>query len=108
MRSKVTKFRLSNHKLRIETGRRDQVPKQERFPEKVEDEYHFLFACPSYRHLRQKHMGPVVASVGEFGALPAGLKVQNIMSKTDFRVYKYIADGTDLRAFLTARHKGRD
>ncbi len=112
MRSKVTKFRLSNHRLRIETGRRDKLPKWERFcpfcPGEVEDEYHFLFSCSSYQYLRQRHLGPVVGSVGGFGALPAGLKVQNIMSRADFRVYNYIADGTDLRAFLTARHKGRD
>ena len=72
----------------------------------MEDEYHFLFACSNYGHLRQKYMEPVVASVGGFGVLPAGHKMQNIMSKTNFRIFKYIADCTDLRTFLSAEHKG--
>merc|ERR1712240_795106 len=48
IRSHVTKFRLSNHRLAIETGRHTtpKTPKEERFcqfcPGKVEDEYHFL------------------------------------------------------------------
>ena len=112
MRSKVTKFRLSNHKLRIETGRYEKIPKQERFcpfcPTEVEDEYHFLLNCPSFRHLRQQYLEPITSTITGFEMFPASIKMKNLMSKTDFKIYKFIADGMDLRTFLTAKHKKRD
>ena len=52
----LTKFRLSNHKLMIETGRHQKVPKTERFCPfcygMVEDEIHFLINCKQYDALR--------------------------------------------------------
>ena len=58
MRSSVTKLRLSNQRLAIETGRH-AIPKthrEKRFcpfcPEMVEDEHHFLFECKILQHLR--------------------------------------------------------
>ena len=52
----LTKFRLSNHKLMIETGRHHKVPKTERFCPfchgMIEDEIHFLINCKQYDALR--------------------------------------------------------
>ena len=52
----LTKFRLSNHKLMIETGRHQKVPKTERFCPfchgMIEDEIHFLINCKQYDALR--------------------------------------------------------
>lgn len=49
VRQQVTKFRLSNHRLAIETGRHNKTPLEMRFctfcPDKIEDETHFLFEC---------------------------------------------------------------
>ena len=49
IRSHVTKFRLSNHRLAIETGRHDGTLREERCcsfcPGKIENEYHFLYEC---------------------------------------------------------------
>ena len=61
IRSHVTKFRLSNHRLAIETGRHTtpKTPKEQRFcqfcPGKVEDEYHFLFDCKIVRESCRKY-----------------------------------------------------
>ena len=48
----MTKIRLSNHTLNIETGRHNKIPKNKRFcpfcPNLVEDEMHFLLFCPTY------------------------------------------------------------
>ena len=55
IRQSLTKFRLSNHCLNIEKGRHTvpKTPKEHRFcpfcPNKVEDEVHFLFDCPTYK-----------------------------------------------------------
>ena len=112
MRSKVTKFRLSNHKLRIETGRRDKIPKQERFcpfcPTDVEDEYHFLFSCPSYQHLRQLYIDPLTSSLNGFETFPAITKIKYLMSATDFKMYNFLSDGMELRTFLISKYKNRD
>ena len=48
-RTVITKFRLSNHRLMIEVGRHQNIPKEFRFcpfcPNKVETEAHFLLEC---------------------------------------------------------------
>ena len=112
MRSRVTKFRLSNHHLRIETGRRDKIPKHQRFcpfcPAEVEDEHHFLFVCPAFRGLRQEYIRPIVGSVVGFETAPKNIKTKCLMSKADFKLYKFISMGMDLRAFLTSNFKNRD
>ena len=112
MRSKVTKFRLSNHHLRIETGRRDKIPKQERFcpfcPTEVEDEHHFLFNCPIFQNLRQEYLEPIIGTITGFEVAPKNIRIQNLMSKVDFKLYKFISKGMDLRTFLTSKYKNRD
>ena len=55
-RTVVTKFRLSNHKLMIEVGRHQNIPKEFRFCPfclKVETETHFLLECHVYSTLRE-------------------------------------------------------
>ena len=55
-RTGVTKLRLSNHNLMIETGRHKKLPKDLRVcpfcPTLVEDELHFLLQCPTYTTMR--------------------------------------------------------
>ena len=55
----ISKFMCSNHKLRIETGRHDNIPRDERLCKlcdmnKVEDEDHFIMECQSYDQLRRE------------------------------------------------------
>lgn len=58
----IARFRLSDHKLKIETGRhcRPRVPPEQRTCSHctncVEDELHFIVRCPLYRDLRQKYI----------------------------------------------------
>jgi hypothetical protein len=57
-RISLTKFRLSNHSLLIETGRYQHIKKNLRFfhfcPRNIEDEFHFLLECQVYRTLRNE------------------------------------------------------
>ena len=52
----MSKFRLSNHTLLIETGRHQGIPRSDRkcpfCPQHIEDEFHFLIHCPTYKTLR--------------------------------------------------------
>ncbi len=56
----LTKYRLSDHRLAVETGRHRNtwLPTEHRIcghceTEEVETEEHFLLHCPKYHHLRQ-------------------------------------------------------
>ena len=52
----LTQFRLSNHTLNIEIGRRNKLPREQRLcklcPNSIESEIHFLLSCPTYDHIR--------------------------------------------------------
>ena len=51
----LTRFRLSSHRLRIETGRWIRVPRDQRLcmcDLGVQDEYHVIFICPLTLHAR--------------------------------------------------------
>ena len=60
----ISKIRLSSHNLLIETGRHKNIPRDQRFcpmcklqfgqNSDIEDEYHFILICPTYRDLRKK------------------------------------------------------
>ena len=55
-RKTLVKLRISNHKLRIETGRYNNIPRSDRLcticGHNVEDETHFLFHCSRYSSIR--------------------------------------------------------
>ena len=60
LRTIVTRWRLSCHKLRIETGRytNPKTPREQRYCmicSVVEDEQHALFHCPVHTFVRVKH-----------------------------------------------------
>ena len=56
------RFRLGNHRLPIERGRYQNVPRADRFctlcldTSSVGDEFHFMFECPSLNDLRMKYI----------------------------------------------------
>ena len=56
-RISLTKFRLSNHRLLVETGRHQHLKMNLRFcpfcPRSIEDEFHSLLECQVYKILRK-------------------------------------------------------
>ena len=112
IRSQVTKLRLSNHRLAIETGRHHEVPRDERFctfcPGHIEDEFHFLFECTALTHLRTRLLDPVIDGIPGFQYFPKAIKLKTLFSDIDFGTCKYIADGMDLRNFLASKPRRYD
>ena len=56
------KLRIGNHKLLIETGRYDQIPRVNRLcptcrSNQIEDEIYLLFHCPKYEFLETGFTG---------------------------------------------------
>ncbi len=73
-RSAIAKFRLSAHKLKIETGRYNKTPVESRLCENcinnsIEDELHFLFNCPLYSQERAILMSYVSSECPNFSSL---------------------------------------
>ena len=99
----LTKFRLSNHKLMIETGRHQKVPITERFCPfcygMVEDEIHFLINCKQYDTLR----GPILKESREarknFSYYSNKEKFMFIMTYNLFsdKLAKFISDAIEIR-----------
>ena len=60
-RAIITRWRLSNHKLHIETGRYcvPPIPREERkctICNLLEDESHVIYNCPEFNNIHQKYM----------------------------------------------------
>ena len=83
----LASFRLSSHSLEIETGRRLNIPKENRICKccnlnQIESEYHFLLCCPTYSTIRNVHLGRISwPSIGKFNAIMSSNSKKNI-SKT--------------------------
>ena len=63
IRTQLTKFRLSNHNLMIETGRHKKLTKEMRVgpfcPNLVETESHFILNCSTYNTVRNQFFNSI-------------------------------------------------
>lgn len=60
-RNILSKLRMSSHKLAIETGRHNNIPRSDRKCilcdlNDIEDEYHFILVCTKYIDLRKSYI----------------------------------------------------
>ena len=63
LRFYISRFRLSAHSLRIQSGRfvRNAIPRNERYclccqTANIEDIFHFILVCPCYNELRERYI----------------------------------------------------
>ena len=87
-RRSITKFRISCHKLKVETGRYCGIPCEERICtscslNEVEDEIHFLFRCPKYENERQNMLYTINKSCAPFDNLSVIDKLFWLMNSED-------------------------
>lgn len=96
----LSRFRTSSHNLNIETGRYENLPREQRIckscnMKKVETEYHFLLVCPRYRELRIKFFKPYYCH------WPNLFKFETILAskskKTIFALSKYLYCANQIR-----------
>ena len=96
-RRRLTKFRLSAHKLLIETGRYKGIPRNERLCERcllgeVEDECHFLFKCQKFDFQRTKLLEVIHKSCPNFPKLKLKDQLIWVLSSEDLSVLRAISE----------------
>ena len=108
-RKQVSKFRLSNHTLMIETGRHNKIPKEKRFCHfctgTVETETHFLLQCPTYATMRDILYKTFTESNLEFPSYTINEKLEYLMINLNKTTAKYIFNSFELRSFLLTHPK---
>ncbi len=90
LRISFTKFRICNHKLPIERGRHLAIDRKFRIcnlcdKRDLGDEFHYLFICPKFKHIRHKFLPK------ECLRHPSVLKFTEIMRTESMNTLKKIA-----------------
>ena len=112
-RMQITKFRISNHKLMIETGRHLDIKPPLRFcpfcKNVVECEIHFITGCQTYRDLRISLYREMTQLNSSFQYLSRKDKFIFILSHSENPVVaSYINKGLELREFLLSNPRRLD
>ena len=106
-----TKLRLSNHRLRIEVGRHNGIPKHMRTcpfcPTHIEDEIHFLLECKTFQSHRNDLINNIAVDIRNFSILHLNEKFNILMSnqKLTRHTAKHIARTFEVRDYLLKYHK---
>ena len=113
MRTNVAKFRISNHKLMIESGRHQGSNRHFRpcpfCKDVVECEMHFLIDCPTYNHLRETMLREMMNYNPSFQYLSRKEKfVFTLTNSKNQEVASYIHNSLELRDFLVRNPKNND
>ena len=74
MRRTLVKVRIGCHSLRVETGRYDKIPLDERVSplcsgEKIEDQTHLLLDCKSYSSMRDIFLSKIETKIDDIRKL---------------------------------------
>ena len=96
----LSKFRLSSHKLRIESGRHEGIGINERICTQcnmhvIEDEFHFLLVCPKYYNFRTQFLKPYYYRWPTLHKFQTLLSSQN--TKQLFNLSKFIYTAFNVR-----------
>ena len=94
IRKQLTKFRISNHKLMIETGRyqHSKLPADVRFcpvcaTSEIENEEHFIINCKKYDHVREKLLDEIKLVTNSKTILNNG-SLRSLMTSTNPKIVK--------------------
>jgi hypothetical protein len=111
----LMRLRTGAHHLRVETERwqKPRVPRAERVCEKctwgttVEDEFHVLFECPRYHHIRLKYESSLFARFGGVTGVARSMatpgRVRSFMDQEPRKIAAYVWECLEYR-----RHESPD
>ena len=110
-RTALTKFRLSNHCLKIETGRHERIDKNNRFcpfcPNQIEDEKHALLQCQAYSTLRKNLFDSLSMQSNETSPIFNQSKFMRLLTDPVYLpiTAKYLYKMFQCREFLLKNHR---
>jgi len=101
-RKSLVKLRISSPKLRIETGRNEKIPRDERLCSlcncnKIEDETHFSLECPIYFSIRDRFFSKIELKIPSHDTL-----LSHLMNCTDYFI------NIQLISFISSCFEQRD
>ena len=87
-RKALVKFRISSQ-LRIETGRYEKIPRNERIcsfwtSNQIEDENHFLLDCKAYSQIRDIFLSKLETKIPDFKSLSHDTLISLLMNSFDY------------------------
>ena len=93
----ICKYRICAHNLNIETGRFNNINRNERFcfncnKNSIEDEYHFILECSRYDDLRRKYVKQYYWRNPSAYKLVTLLSVRNVKELNNFGKYLCLAE----------------
>ena len=110
IRTQVSKLRLSDHSLLIETGRHKKLPKEMRVcpfcPKLVENEFHFLLICPTYTIMRDRILNILGENYPVFKLYSLDEKFKYIMTNIDRDIAQYVSECFKLRTTMLSAQEG--
>ena len=88
-RKELVKLRIGNHKLLIETGRYDQIPRDNRLcptckSKQIEDEIHLLFHCTKYCSFRDEFYNKIENQIPNITQLPPMQATKKLMNSDNY------------------------
>jgi hypothetical protein len=109
----LMRFRTGAHHLRVETERwvkhPARLPRSERVCQKctlgstMEDEYHVLFECPKYHHIREKYAEALFSSFGGLSQVARSMrapgKVSAFMNQNPRKIAAFVSECLDFRRY---------
>ena len=108
----LSKSRLSNHKLHIETGRFCNLDETRRVcpfcKNQVENEIHFLITCPTYNVLRNPLFLKIQENARYFELLSDREKFIRILAEPNAAVASYVYKIMELREFLINSYRQKN
>ena len=110
IRTQVSKLRLSDHSLLIETGRHKKLPKEMRVcpfcPKVVENEFHFLLICPAYTIMRDRILNILGEKYPVFNLYSLDEKFKFIMTNIDRDIAQYVSECFKIRTTMISAQEG--
>ena len=91
MRRTLVKLRIGCHNLRVETGRYDKTPLEERIcplctGNEIEDETHLLLDCQRYSSMRDIFLSKIETKIDEIRKLSRENLISQLMNSNDYYV----------------------
>ena len=89
MRRPLVKLRIACHNLRVETGRYDKIPLDERplcSGNKIEDETHLLLDCQRYSSMRDIFLSKTETKIDDIRKLSHENLISQLMNSNDYYV----------------------